>query len=37
VGCLEEDARTLAALLSQAGRVYVDTETGIARSFGDGG
>jgi hypothetical protein len=36
VGCLEQDARTLAGLLTQAGRVYVDTDTAIAGSFDDG-
>ena len=36
VGCLEEDAQTLARLLTQSGRVYVETETCIATSFSGG-
>jgi hypothetical protein len=36
VGCLEQDARTLASMLTQAGRVYLDTDTAIGGSFDDG-
>jgi len=34
VGCLKDDAKALADMLSLAGRVYLDMETQIAESFG---
>lgn len=33
---LEDDARTLARLLTESGRVYVEVDTGIAGQCGDG-
>jgi hypothetical protein len=34
LGCLKEDAEALAEMLTQSGRVYIEMETQIARSFG---
>ncbi len=34
LGCLVEDASTLASMLTDAGRVYVDVETQIAQAAG---
>jgi hypothetical protein len=34
LGCLVEDATTLASMLTDAGRVYVDVETEIAQAAG---
>ena len=34
LGCLVEDATTLASMLTDAGRVYVDVETHIAQAAG---
>lgn len=34
LGCLVEDATTVASMLTDAGRVYVDVETQIAQAAG---
>jgi hypothetical protein len=37
LGCLVEDAETLAAMLADSGEVYLEVETSIARAASPGG
>ena len=37
LGCLVEDAETLAAMLADSGRVYIEVETSIARAASPSG